>query len=1417
MNLKDILLKEDPFTLKFNHTKLKELIDQEIFSKTEKETIQILFLFHNVFIKSYNNILKIIIDSNLSRVELIKLFYITVNHNYYNINSHIKTNYKSEDQNLNNLLYSKLKIDEDTSVPIVQNLESGGDIINELLSLLDNFESSTFNNCHIDEFSEDKLKDVSILIWNSGYQLYIFKSYFEIIKFEEGNVSVEREGEIVNIIKSDTFKLFSKFEHINSIRSFNRSFEQITFLDKLNLDNVRKNNIISTEIKDGIINFNIGLVDNREFIIENFTALYQSNYEFIEMDINQLNILDFIEIINIISQIFKSEISKSNSKNFKNIHYGINRNNLIDKTHNITNFDEQKIITAIDSIINTTNDNFWRKPLLQIDDTIFVAYALIIAPNHTLLIEEYLKYLGAENIDKQFYNYIYKELVNCNYCKKIEKKEDENKIILEFNDYNLVIETTYHSKYPITSEDKNKYIAELNILSEKIDKKYSKDSNKIIPLIVSNLNIYSGLLINHISIFDIGLLRNYLFTGSLNRGYVYTSDNTLQNKVTNSFKYYENENEFNENLPNFLYQPFPIYDIFDKLIDVRIPTLPSDFKFQFYIDNCDFIKKDDEIINELKAIESALNSQYYFNQNDEIKNIILNRFNYKISVIFQLINQQKENSSCYVNELINIISRTKFDGIIYLLYCFKNSVKFINDKKIKPDYKFKSIEFTIDEIRPILDLIIRQNPKIKINNLVIDDSLSNTQEKKLISFSIEILSHITNKKYNEDEFENFLLPLSIISFYRNKYSLDFFFYTCYNNLISALNHNFLYQQARNLAEDIFRNTINDNKKYKAWSVLLLCSNEQNNIVNSLVYSCLYLTSLSSVNKLDNSDLIESLFSILKFSRKLKQNDIVDQIFNSINLIKINNYDKQKFHLSYYLSCLDRDSTELNKAVIDSINFFSKNQFKIVKYNEQGIVPWLNYFYNLKRFNQQQIIDYNFEEYITILEENIDDDLVSSLRDRHFYNPNSINVFIKNLKNVFSSFYKDDFVYEIKNLEFDANNILENAIKEQNFNNILLTGLVKNDVQLSYIENIEVSGKEVEFKLKNLNDIDFENYLGNIIQELCLTENQIFIYLFSFYNRIFILKINSIKEVSLKEIDNWNSNSFLDNKNQFYFNSVKHNFIEEQEDHYKKLLEEFSFSNLNIDDSFDEILISTNLKLSKTPTNLIINDNDFIGSQFPVTNILQLEWFIKNNNKIEINNLTISCWIPLEDQDATLELGYDKIFPILKEYNINTITKSLPDHILKEKINILFAHGELDKIGFKAISQSEEKIVFNNKSVFGEGEIAILFICHSGSMNQDIFSNKVQSLVYDMISHGYKAVIAPFWALEATIPSFWLKYFLDSLNDGYTLSESVYLANNSLADYKEIISSSFYVPEGRLAMHLYGNPNIKLKNNQLNIK
>jgi len=57
---------------------------------------------------------------------------------------------------------------------------------------------------------------------------------------------------------------------------------------------------------------------------------------------------------------------------------------------------------------------------------------------------------------------------------------------------------------------------------------------------------------------------------------------------------------------------------------------------------------------------------------------------------------------------------------------------------------------------------------------------------------------------------------------------------------------------------------------------------------------------------------------------------------------------------------------------------------------------------------------------------------------------------------------------------------------------------------------------------------------------------------------------------------------------------------------------------------------------------------------------------------------------------------------------------------------------------------------------------------------------------------------------------WLQAFLTSFNAGATINLSVFSANSKLASYDEATSQLFYAPQGRFAMHLYGNPNIRVE-------
>jgi len=54
---------------------------------------------------------------------------------------------------------------------------------------------------------------------------------------------------------------------------------------------------------------------------------------------------------------------------------------------------------------------------------------------------------------------------------------------------------------------------------------------------------------------------------------------------------------------------------------------------------------------------------------------------------------------------------------------------------------------------------------------------------------------------------------------------------------------------------------------------------------------------------------------------------------------------------------------------------------------------------------------------------------------------------------------------------------------------------------------------------------------------------------------------------------------------------------------------------------------------------------------------------------------------------------------------------------------------------------------------------------------------------------------------------WLQAFFDSFNNGVSINKAVFEANAGISKFNNSTSQIFYAPQGRLAMHLYGNPNV----------
>ncbi|WBV55921.1 hypothetical protein PFY10_17060 [Chryseobacterium daecheongense] len=1422
---REIILKENPFSLEFDIEKLNELIEDENLGDENKDIIDFLFLCHQIFRNCYKGFIEVFEALKLTYEESIRFIYVVVNYHYNEIQKFYFEQLKStrDERNVINLesaVFEKINFENGLNIPVGQGMEKGGDVVIILLEFFILLGKELIGKKCIDDFPDFLLAESSTKLWSLASELYAFNSFYEIVKYENGNVFIEEDAKVIKIKKSEKNIKLTTLEVIGEVRSLNNYSEYSYGLKSFLKEKRREKYFDSIKIQKGEIFPNVGYKNSNESFIRDAVLSLRTGNIFSKDDYGGLDLIDLIKIFSSISQLVKKVSQEVFSKNYtiKNIPFVINKDLLIEKISFITNLDSDKIVPVINSITDK-NDSpyFWRKPLFESDNKIYLSFSLLKAPNYSLLLESYCETLTIDLVGKQqrFKNYILSELTDIEYCKIIIDEEISNVILLELQDYYLSINTFYITQFPIEKKENLDYLDKISLEISKITEKLKVLNNTgekpYIPIILTNYNKYSGLILNEIPVLDIILLNNYLVTGAFQKGQIIRNKNKIKQDILSGFTYYDDEDDFNNNLLNFLYYPVPVYEIKNKIYWLETPVLPSDAKMQIYLDNYNYESEEGNIEYELTLLSETLKRQYLTNPEGKLNHLANKVILFRITNIFHYITFSKYKLTSYRHQLINVFSEINVNGYIHLLHYFRISLRYLNNVKLKKTIKFKSVKYNSDQVFQSLEKNFKKNNKFSVTTLDFEHKYSKEEEKEIISLAIDVISTLTIKKYEPEEIENYLLMLAIIRYFKAKYNLNDYFYLGASNIISALNHNFLYQQARNLSEEIFAIAIKEGKEFKGWGTLFMCSDQQRNKFNSLIYSCFYLNSLSVVDKLPYTEAIDVFYNILKFARSLELPEVLDDVFNFMISLKLEEYDFQKAHLTYYLSIANRKQKDREKIVDDSIVFFSKNRERIFKYGDKGAIPWLNYFYNVKRLNDEGFKTVNVDDIIKSIEDILNEEDVLPIKSRHFYNADTKENFIKNLKRIFSTYYVYDFVSEITNLEMDTNVIIENAIKENDFESILLTGIVLNDIRLIYKESNNVSGEEVGFIINNSNSDIFDQYLKNILDKLTLKPKQLFVYFFSHKNKVYYLMINHEKKIMIKDAMTWHSNyNFLKSKNKFYFNSADYYGIEEQEEHYSELIEELKYTSIDIKEEFEELLITTNLEVSKTPFNLIVNNGDFIGSNKPITNVLLIDWFIENCDEVIIENLLINCWIPIEDGDPTLNLGYDKIKPVFDEFKIKTFTKSIPEVPFDKDINIFFAHGELDEIGFKVVSVNEEKFVVNKEKIFGYGKIAILFICHSGSINEDLFSNKVQSLIYELIQYGYSSVIAPFWALEATIPSFWLRFFLENFREGYTISESVYLANNSLADYQQEISDSFYVPEGRLAMHLYGNPNITLK-------
>ncbi|WP_299555461.1 hypothetical protein [Seonamhaeicola sp.] len=763
-------------------------------------------------------------------------------------------------------------------------------------------------------------------------------------------------------------------------------------------------------------------------------------------------------------------------------------------------------------------------------------------------------------------------------------------------------------------------------------------------------------------------------------------------------------------------------------------------------------------------------------------------------------------------------------SISYSLFIFFDLFEKLTSQSnvYKLDQSVTKAEITDESNSKFLNLLEKS---LKINNqLRISDfefppnDLAELEIKEIISLQISIIQESAKEiDWKEEQSDNIMLQLPILRHLLVRLNNPELFYFIIGIFIDRLNSSEFYQAARDVSEEIIISSFNDDYPQFGFFNAFRCYSAQGSAQTSLLYANISMhLVLKNEQGVSDKYLQELIWQSIKYFRNTGLYPYAVKIYKSIpKTLEFSGYHRRSIDHSYFTSLIPMEKEKLPDLLLDYLN---KERENIFSGGVHESLPWLITLYNVRRiFPNANFSLTGLGYYLNIFEQIVPKESISNYKNIIDGNSSSLKEQLKkSLIKLNETRNKSDIVYDNDMSLKIANRIIEDSFAKKDSEAILLAMMIKSDFSLIFKskESFEFAPFKVPTtELKKFNKIYSER--DKIESEISKNEFQSTFWLAITEGKVFQLAFRN-KSFQYFELTQWDWSKFKSLTNGEYFSNfsfddtvkdkggVRNVYEEEHFEQAKKINDELSFSKLNIDDDTDSIYLIKDMELADFPHNLFLNQNgEFLHLSKPITNILSTEWYLSVDKSTSINkNYSKSIWIPKEEGDFTLNQLYAKIENNLTENNFDINTKLEKDSSITSDINIICSHGAKD-IAEKQIIYPSERPLINLNKVIGEGEVLIFLICHSGSYKSELFKNNITSLVKTYIEKGYKAIIAPFWGLHINVPEIWLPEFLSSFNNGDSIDIALFKANKK-------VYAKYPTPAAWCAMHLYGNPNLKVE-------
>ncbi|MBC5837570.1 hypothetical protein [Flavobacterium muglaense] len=596
--------------------------------------------FNNLFQESFNQIKSTILSSNLDYDLLTECLISSANRHFIVVSK--ISGVEGNEHNYEDFFKKKIQ-SVDTSIGDIDAraaLETEIDSLNILFSYLKYFKEELKTSLE-DENDTSRVDSIIHMTLTANYYNVIKTSYDDSI-FNNGFLEVNKNKLHFKYLNNDElflgkigyFRLNRNLsahhiilketlEKVNDVRTFFSSF----YNNKNEIKRIKK--II---IKEGEIFFTLASGHDKQefcnfiFLEESLRTYYEFVYDVQMPKSEGLSLKDFLILFNMLQSLFNYSLnlvddddSVMRIKEFGKFPYKIKTESLKSYLKLKSKYSCKQINYFLNLLTNNIDQriNFWNYPLFKKNGYYLAPLLSVLNPLIFVLSDRWLEDSGFD-IEKRgvfFENHIKQKLSNAlnekRYFFKIPKISkfivstdvfEEIDLIINLKSICIIAEVKC-IKYALNPRDEFNALNRLregatqvnrkadfirNNATKFIDKIGDISTKPIIKMVLTNFPSFSGYVLEGVPIVDLYLIEAYIRSGRIsNHRLVTNNGKIIENKLEDEEVFYNNEDEFCDNLEGFLFKPDYIEKCrnYYELVANKISVENS---FDMYIDSVEF-------------------------------------------------------------------------------------------------------------------------------------------------------------------------------------------------------------------------------------------------------------------------------------------------------------------------------------------------------------------------------------------------------------------------------------------------------------------------------------------------------------------------------------------------------------------------------------------------------------------------------------------------------------------------------------------------------------------------------------------------------------------------------------------------------------------------------------------------------------